>query len=160
MAGKLPLNKFLEYFSKPMSEEEIWGLHAINNIEWELVELYQDFVVSLLDLIDMTYLGDDVMSEETTQSSHFNWCWERTIENFRLENIRFTKNGEHHTYFLKYSKDLFYNNKEKTPNMMAGILDFWRRVLCMSTIKTRSEYDLFKDVYQLLGDGIFRPCNN
>ena len=50
---------------------------------------FLDYVDSLLTLITETFLGDDVMGDDEARLNHFKWCWNKTIDNFRKENINF-----------------------------------------------------------------------
>lgn len=157
MGNKLPINRFLEYFSKPMSEDEIFELNFINKVEPEIVELYLDFIVSLIDLIDGTYLGGDIIKDKSIQVSHFNWCWEKNVASFQPENIKFNLTGDHQVYFKKYITDVYYSNIEKTDGTVENMIDFWRRIMSINKIKTKSEYDIFQEVYNILTRNFFRP---
>lgn len=156
MSNKLPINRFLEYFSKPMSEDELVELNFINKVEPEIVELYLDFIVSLIDLVDATYLGGEIIKDKSVQTNHFNWCWEKTIHNFQLENIKFNQTGDHQMYFKKYITDVYYSNIEKSPDTVENMIDFWRRIMSINKIRTKSEYDIFQEVYNTLGRNFFR----
>jgi len=71
------INRFLEYFSKQLSFEQVTYLNTINNITQEKVELFRDFSISLTYIIENSYLGDDVIEYQDDQINHFNWCWGR-----------------------------------------------------------------------------------
>ena len=74
---------------------DIW--FRVNNIIPEKMDLYYDFSFSLYYLILDTYLGDDKNSEtkivlsDEDNLKHFEWCWNKTIENFQKEEITFNK---------------------------------------------------------------------
>ena len=72
-----PIGRFIEYFSKPLSTEQLTYLNNINNVIPERVELYCDFIISLGYLIHDTYLGDDVIIDDNDRKSHFTWCWNK-----------------------------------------------------------------------------------
>ena len=55
------INKFLEYFSKQLSFEQVNYLNTVNNITQEKVGLFKDFSISLTLIIEDSYLGDDVI---------------------------------------------------------------------------------------------------
>ena len=101
------------------------------------MELYYDFSFSLYYLILETYLGEEdninetkiVMSNEDKQK-HFDWCWDKTINNFNKENIVFKDKGEHYDYFNQFFMDTFYSHPEKgiresIPNFLFGVFDVW-----------------------------------
>ena len=49
---------FINWISKPVPEEELKIWFSVNNIVYERSELYKDFCVSLMTLINDTYFGD------------------------------------------------------------------------------------------------------
>ena len=49
---------FINWISKPVPEEELKIWFSVNNIIYERGELYRDFCISLVDLINDTYFGD------------------------------------------------------------------------------------------------------
>lgn len=148
--SKLPINKFLEYFSKPLTLDELQLLNKTNNVEFEFLELYTDFIISLITLVDMSYLGDELINSKDTQVNHFNWCWIKTIENFQKENIRFNLEGNHKVYFFNYLRDVYYDNYNRDDNTIKHMTSFWKQVMNMKNVKTKSEYDLFTEVYDIL----------
>lgn len=143
--------KFVEYFSKPLNSDHITYLNNINNVYVERVELYSDFIVSLSHLVNDTYLGDDVMVRAEDIKSHFDWCWSQNIKNFSQEKLNFKKAGEHYYYFLNYFTEVYYSNPEKNQLFFEErILKFWIEIFSLSLLKTKSEYDVFIDVYKML----------
>jgi len=89
------MENFFNYISKPVSPEDVDLWFRINNIYPEKMDLFYDFVISLNNLINDTYLGDDDFGNETKIKlskedtvKHFKWCWDKTIENFEKENFQ------------------------------------------------------------------------
>ena len=103
-------NKFIDYFSKPLTFDQLNYLNNLNSVTIEKVELFRDFTITLTYYIYDTYLGDDVMYKESDITGHFNWCWNKTISNFVKENIFFEERGEHYYYHMNYFMDTFYNS--------------------------------------------------
>ena len=90
------MDNFLNYITKNLDPEQVDIWFRVNNIIPEKMELYYDLSYSLYLLIRTTYLGyDDDFSETKVKmtpednQSHFDWCWNKTIENFKKENINF-----------------------------------------------------------------------
>jgi hypothetical protein len=152
-----PINKFIEYFSKPMSGEQLIYLNSINNVGTERVELFNDFIVSLCYLIHDTYLGDDVYSDIDDIKSHFDWCWNKNIDNFKKENLHFMSNGEHYYYFLNYFTEIYYRNQDKNKLLFNKVIDFWVNIFSLLKNKTKSEYDIFIEVYKTLNKYFIKP---
>lgn len=155
--SKESIGRFVEYFSKPMNNEQVIYLNNINKVITERVELYGDFIVSLSYLIYDTYLGDDVIITIEDRKSHFNWCWNKNLDNFNKENIYFTKNGEHYYYCFNYFNDIFYNNGDKSKPLFNKIVDFWANTFSLSKNKTKSEYDFFVEVYKTMNKYFMKP---
>ena len=99
---------YLEFITSENYKQQIDIWHKAYNISREKTELFYDFVVSLYELIDDTYLGSDVIISEEDQRNHFNWCWDKTIENFNKEKIYFKERGQHYQYFWNFFLEAYY----------------------------------------------------
>ncbi len=124
------------------------------NITFKKIELYSDFFNSLFYYVDNTFLGIDVCCSEKDQKNHFNWCWNKVINNFRCENINFNDNGEHYEYFWYLFNETFYmkhNNNEpvRLKPYMDDLFDF-------NILKSRSELDILHDLYRALNKNLKR----
>ena len=80
---------YLEFVSSESYKHQIDIWYKAYNISREKTDLFYDFVTSLYELIDETFLGADVLQSEDDQRNHFTWCWNATIENFNKEKIYF-----------------------------------------------------------------------
>lgn len=147
MKGKIQTLDFIEYISKPMEKDDIILLYRINNITPERTNLYLDFSHSLFDLVVTTYLGDDVMGENSFKE-HFNWCWTTTVTNFKKEGIYFDST-ELYNYFFTLFLESFYSENDKSEMNINKLLEFWQDIFKYSTNKTRSEIEAFIDLYKL-----------
>ena len=49
-------------------------------------EFIKDFLFFLLDKIEKTYLGDEIMKTENKRE-HFEWCMDEAVSNFKKEEI-------------------------------------------------------------------------
>ena len=78
----------MNYITTPLSDDSITILYSTNNVKYDRVTLYLDFVLSLLHLSFDTYMGDDV-TNIVDQENHFKWCWDTNITNFITEGIIF-----------------------------------------------------------------------
>ncbi len=142
-------SRFLAYIHQPMSWEAIQMIYTKNNIIFQKCELFNDFVKSLLLKVFETYMGDDV-TEINEQINHFNWCWNKTIEDFESENILF-RNKNLYNYFLEFSFEVFYSNKDKTKkDFELGILNIWNDLFNYNKIKTNSDVDALIEIYSLM----------
>ena len=82
------VTEFYEYLTQEMNENQIEVWLKANNIIPEYSQLFYDFVMSLYMLVEITYLGDDVVSTIDDKQGHFNWCFNKVIEDFAKEGKR------------------------------------------------------------------------
>jgi len=148
------MENFFNYIAKPMLPEDVDIWFKVNNIIPEKMDLYYDFSFSLYYLVLDTYLGDDkhgetqiVLSEEDNLK-HFEWCWNKTIENFKKEEISFNKKGDHYDYFLSFFTDIFYNQKEN--KIKSSIGTFFNDLFDRKKPFTKSDLDMISSIYKSL----------
>jgi hypothetical protein len=129
---------------------EIW-LKA-HNISFQKVELFYDFLLGLNNLINSTFMGHDSYHNEIELKSHFDWCWEKTIENFSKEKIIFKSHGIHYEYFWNFFYEAYYypisNGNEPR------ILEYLKKLFDLKLIKSRSEIDLLNEIYKMLNQNL------
>lgn len=125
---------------------DIW--YRAYNISREKTELFYDFLMSLHNLIDETYLGADVVMTTEDQINHFTWCWDKTIESFNKEKISFKERGNAYKYLWNFYSEAYYYTKNsesiiRIPEYFYILFDFVHK-------KTRSELDMLTELYKLL----------
>ena len=145
MENRKDYNEF-DISDKYRNQIDVW--YRAYNIHREKVELFYDFLSSLYELVDSTYLGADVLYNESDQRSHFSWCWNKTIENFTKEKIHFKDDGNHYEYLWNFFFEAYYLVKldEKTTR----IGEYFYKLFDFRYKKTRSELDILTEVYKLL----------
>ena len=123
MKRRKPLSPsdFIKYVAKPIDSKEMDLWVKANNISIEKTQLFFDFIRSLSTIMEDTYLGNDSISTKEDVLGHFNWCWNKNIENFSKENSNIKKVD-------------FYLNK----------------LFKLYLEKTKSELDMLKDIYVVL----------
>jgi hypothetical protein len=147
MKGKTQAIDFIEYISKPMNKEDISLMYKINNITPERTGLYLDFTQTIHQTIISTYLGDEVMDNKSIKE-HFDWCWNKTVNSFKKEEIFFDSN-ELYNYFYTLFLESFYSENDKSDLNVNKLLEFWLDIFNFSKTKTRSELEAFIDLYKL-----------
>jgi len=147
MNNKYDKLSFLAYIHNPISRESMNVLYASNNLKYEKCELYSDFVQSLLMLTFDTYMGDDIMAVDD-QIKHFNWCWNKVVENFKLEGVLFNSN-KLYDYFLEFMLEVFYSydNKKRFDYTDKGLLKIWYDIFDYDKIKTQADMDTLIEIY-------------
>ncbi len=150
------MGRFFDWLAKPMNEEDINAWYLANNITIEHTELFRDFCLSFYYLILDTYLGDDVDAVTETKvgmttqqkKDHFNWCWKKTIENFKKEYIHFIFNESDMSFFESFFFEIFYQQTDQ--KIKDNIQNFLEQIFNRNTKKSKSDIEIFTDIYKLL----------
>jgi hypothetical protein len=149
------MENFFNYISKPLTPEDVDIWFRVNNIIPEKLELYSDFSHSLNILIVETYLGENDTANETKivmssedNNKHFEWCWNRVIDNFTKENIKFQSMGNHYEYFQLFFVDIFYNQSDV--KIIHSISSFFNDLFDTKKPFTKSDLDMIATIYKVL----------
>jgi hypothetical protein len=153
------MENFFNYITKPLTPEDVDVWFRSNNIIPEKLVLYYDFTRSLNMLITKTYLGETNESNETRitlsdedKEHHFVWCWNKTLDNFKKESIKFYPDGEHLEYFKSFFNDTFYNQKNE--DIRNSINDFFTDLFDSQKPFTKSDLDMISSLYKVLDKNI------
>ena len=153
------MDNFLNYITKNLDPEQVDIWFRVNNIIPEKMDLYYDLSYSLYLLIKTTYLGDENDSVETKVKmddldniKHFDWCWNKTMENFKKENISFEEKGEHYDYFLSLFSEIYY--KQTKDNVRNSIDVFFNDLFNRDKPFTQVDLDLIYNIYKTLDKNI------
>jgi len=150
------MENFFNYITKPLDSDDVEIWFKVNNIFPEKMELFSDFVNSLNYLIRDTYLGEDedvgketkINLSEDDERKHFDWCWNKTIDNFEKENLFFERDGEHYEYFESFFSEIFYEQKEK--KIRDSIEKFFEELFDDEKSYTKSDLDMILAIYKNL----------
>ena len=82
------VDRFLKYMSRPLSLPALDLIYTSNNIVFERVDLYRDFILTLNHMVFTTYLGDEHHNEDD-KINHFNWCWNTASDKLAHGKITF-----------------------------------------------------------------------
>jgi len=154
--SKYNQDQFFKWLSEPMKPEEVELWNMANNILPELSDLFRDYCLSVFYLIDKTYLGSrlDVFRDTTIVMSekdkieHFEWCWVKTIENFKKENITFQFETSEYNFFKEFFFEVFYSQDEY--EVKEGLNSFLIQLFDRNKKVTKSDLEMFTDVYKTL----------
>jgi|TARA_R110002020_G_scaffold31127_1_gene97414 hypothetical protein len=149
---KFTPHEFLRYIAEPLNQKDIDLWVKANGMTLEMSNLFFDFINSLYSLVNTTYLGPDAVITPEDQQNHFNWCWDKVVSNFKKECIYFNKNGNHYDYFWVFFEDTFYKNP--SPVLMKKVEDFFKVLFAPSTKKTKSELDIYTEMYKMLENNL------
>ncbi len=144
------MENFFEWMSQPIPKEDVIIWFNVHNLNYEKIELYGDFFKTLYQTITDTYLGEDdletriVMSEED-KITHFEWCWNKVIGDFKKENFDFKQEGQHKDYFKSFFMDSFYDGTQK--KLKVAIPEFIEDVFDTDKPFTKSDLDILTELY-------------
>jgi hypothetical protein len=148
------MENFFNYIAKPMNPDDVDVWFRVNNIIPEKMDLYYDFSFSLYFLVLETYLGEEKSNEtkvtlsDEDKTKHFDWCWNKTIGNFKKEEITFNLKGDHYEYFLSFFTEIFYNQKES--RIKDSIGTFFNDLFDRQKPFTKSDLDMISSIYKSL----------
>jgi len=147
------MENFYNWMVKPLPKDEIIVWLNIHNMSYEKIDLYGDIFKSLNKTIMDTYLGDNVSETKIVLSksdnkNHFDWCWKKTIDNFKKENIIIKDIGEHKDYYEMFFLDTFYNQSED--KVKKSIPVFLKEIFDENMNYSKSDLDLLTELYKLM----------
>ena len=147
------MENFFNWMTKPLPKEELIIWFNIHNMTYEKIELYGDVFKSLNQIILDTYLGDTIfltkiVLNDEDNLSHFEWCWKKTIDNFKKEDIHIKYEGEHKDYFKSFYMDTFYNQNEE--RIKDSIPKFLIDIFDVGISYSKSDLDLLTELYKLI----------
>ena len=151
------MENFFNWMSKPIPKDEVIIWFNVHNMNYEKIELYGDIFKSLNYIILDTYMGDETNETRISLSKedkelHFEWCWNKMLEDFRKENLIIKHGGEHKEYFKSFFFDTFYNQSEK--NVKESIPNFLFEVFDVEKPFTKSDLDILTELYKLMEKNI------
>lgn len=146
------MENFFKWMSSPVSKEEVLIWFNIHNLNYEKIELYGDLVKSLYQVIIDTYLGDDDLETRITlgeddKTAHFEWCWNKVINDFKKEKIFLKNEGQHKDYFKSFFLESFYDSSQK--NLKVAIPEFIDDVFNLEKPFTKSDLDILTELYNM-----------
>jgi hypothetical protein len=141
---------FLGYVRTPLNGNRLDKIYKDNGVVYERVALYNDFSKSLISKILDTYMGDKYTTS-IQRNDHYDWCWNKTIEDFSIEGINFKYSIDLYDYFYHFMLFYFYEDGEKIDytSIKKSLFSLWDYILGYSTNKTLSDVDTFLEVYTI-----------
>jgi hypothetical protein len=114
-------------------------LYFEKKIFYTQTEFIKDFLLTLLDKVERTYLGDEIMTVDN-KKDHFGWCIDDTIKLFAKEEIHLNSDK-----FLKEKLfeifNKFYYNLKKNKNTLEDIKLRFINTLNTSQARTTTQIE-------------------
>jgi len=147
------MENFFDWMTKPIPKDEVLIWFNVHNMIYEKIELYGDIFKSLNAIIFDTYLGDSDSETKINLSnedkiSHFDWCWNKMVNDFEKENINIKFKGDHKEYFLSFFMDSFYNQREN--KIKESISRFLNEIFDTNMVYSKPDLDLLTELYKLM----------
>jgi hypothetical protein len=139
---------YLEFVSSESYKHQLDIWYKTYNISFEKTQLFFDLVDSLYELIETTFLGVDVIYNESDQKNHFTWCWDKTLEDYSKEKIYFKERGNCYEYFWNFYLEDYYFSKLEDKTVK--IKEYFYKLFSFTHKKTRSELDMLTEIYKML----------
>jgi hypothetical protein len=158
------MENFFKWLSVPIDREELEVYFNMNNIIREKLDLFSDILHTLNIIIDETYLGNNITNDmyvsysEEDKTKHFDWCWLKTIDSFKKENILLKENGEHKNYLKNFYLEIFYSKKNKVENV--DISKFVSELFSIDGDFSKADLEILTELYKVLDKNIeFKKFN-
>lgn len=154
------MDNFFNYITKQIDQKELEIWLSVNNVIPEKLELFYDFSKALYNIIVDTYLGEELKEGRETKiyltseddKKHFDWCWNKIIDDFTKENIIFNQEGSHYDFFYGFFNEVFYQQKEDKIKYSIG--SFFDELFDKQTPFTKSDLDMLQNIYKSLEKNI------
>ena len=148
------MENFFAFITVPIPDDEAEVWFNVHNMIIEKRQLFADFCLSLMKLVEETYLGDEsntntnkIVLSQDEKNEHFDWCWKKTIENFERENIKFKLQGEHKKYMKEFLDEIFYDQKEE--RILENIYEFLVTLFDEEKSFTESDLTILTEIYKV-----------
>jgi len=125
------------------------------------VEIYKDFVLSLLNYIIYYYIDYRTLNNDTDINNHYNFCFNKVCDEFLQEGINFKNNEELREYFYTYYYHQFYKAQEN-PDLdisLGAFEKFWKMVFEIEKQKNKNIIKILIEIYGVFDKSINQEKN-
>ena len=122
------------------------------------VEIYKDFSINLLNYIFDFYLDSVTLCDDDDVRNHFNWCFNKVCDEFKLEDIDFSKNEPLREYFMNFYYYQFYK-RENQDISLDYYEKFWRNIFDIEKQKNKNIMKSMVELYTIFDSSINKEKN-
>ncbi|MFW6272275.1 MAG: hypothetical protein ACOC2U_00660 [bacterium] len=121
------------------------------------LNIYEDFTINLLYYINRYYLDSKTLNNDEDINNHFNFCYNKTCDDFLDEEIDFSNNDELREYFATY----YYNQVYKYDDEIniKSLESFWRSIFDVDNITEKNIMNVFVELYLIFDVSIEEKKN-
>ncbi|MFW6246570.1 MAG: hypothetical protein ACOC22_00140 [bacterium] len=116
------------------------------------VDIYRDFTINLLFYILKYYIDRESLSEDEDIRNHFVWCYNKACDDFKKEEIDFSKNEELLEYFYVYYYNQFYTYDGIVSEQ--DYIDFWNEIFIFSDPNNKILLSVLIEMYIIFDKSI------
>ena len=122
------------------------------------VEIYKDFAINLLNYIVDFYLDNKTLSLDDDIRNHYNWCFNKVCDEFKEEDLDFSKNEDLRRYFY----DFFYHQFYKRDNQDITIVyyeKFWLNIFNIDKQNNKNVMNTMVELYNIFDKSVNHEKN-
>jgi len=115
------------------------------------VKIFEDFTLNLLYYIYNYYIDYESLSDDVDIRNHYNWCFNKVCDEFKLEEIDFSDNNELREYFFTYYYHQFYKviNDKTLDTSIKYYENFWKKIFDMYNNKNKNRLNVLIELYNI-----------
>jgi len=118
------------------------------------VELYGDFVQNLINYIYDYYLDNETLNSDEDIYNHYSWCFGKVCDEFKKEEIDFTKNKQLKDYFYKYFYNQFYIVDDNQNIQINYFEKFWKDIFEIEKQNNKNYLNILIEIYEIFDKSI------
>jgi hypothetical protein len=111
----------------------------------ERLTLYEDFTKKLLYNIYKFYVDKESLNTDENINNHYLWCYNKTCDDFLMEEIDFKSNDNLKSYFFGYYYNQIYNVKKM--GSLASYQKFWKEIFLLSNSMNKNSLKILIELY-------------
>lgn len=115
------------------------------------LDMYYDFSINLANYIIYYYLDPETLNHDNDIRNHFDFCFNKTCDDFIKEDINFKGNRNLKEYLYTYYYNQFYT--KTTTQTLTSILDFWDKIF---NFKDKKYNNVLLEVYNIFDETLKR----
>ncbi len=125
------------------------------------VEIYKDFALNLLYYIHHYYIDYESIHEDQDIRNHYNWCFNKVCDEFKKEDIDFSKNEELKEYFYAYYYHQFYKimGTKGRDTSLPYYEKFWKNIFEIEKQKNKNIINILIEIYNIYDKSINQEKN-
>jgi len=123
------------------------------------VEIYKDFALNLLYYINYYYIDYESINTDEDINNHFNWCYNKVCDEFKLEGLDFSKNAGIRKYFNAYYYYNFYKVDFKQDTSLKYYENFWKTIFEIEKQKNKNIINVLIEIYTMFDKSVNQEKN-